>query len=142
MASVFKPKTFTPGNPITSTDLNDLQNNIQSVYDEQTSLTNTSKSITGQIVKIKNAIDNGTVTIKNLTADTKGKTEPFKFATNFTTTPTVVVSIAEELQPKEDLDLAAYAENAVDFKVWVRSSSSTRKEIKINYIAISSEQLP
>lgn len=141
MASVFKPKTFTPGNPITSTDLNDLQNNIQSVYDEQTSLTNTSKSITGQIVKIKNAIDNGTVTIKNLTVNT-GKAESFKFATNFTTTPTVVVSIAEDLKAKEDVDLAAYAENAVDFKVWVRSSSSDRKEIKINYIAISSEQLP
>jgi hypothetical protein len=135
----FKPKTFSPGNPITSTDLNDLQSNIQSIYDDSQKLVNTSKTISGQIQKVATRFSGQTEKITGLTKD-KIISKDIQFKGNFTITPVVVASIAEELKDKEAIDLAVYALSPSTCKVSIRTNSAT-KEVSINIIAISMEPI-
>ena len=137
----FKPITFSPGNPITATDLNNLQSNIESVYKQSEGLVSTSKDLTGQIKKVANRIDARSINIKGLSKD-KIVDKEFNFRTNFTSTPFVVVSVGEDLKDKEDIDISAYALSPSTFKVMVKTNDSTRKDIDINYIAVSIEDLP
>ena len=135
----FKSKSFSPGNPITATDLTDLQNNILSVQETTNALQNTSTRADQTIAKIKNAIDSGIVEITNMSKDQINGKE-FTFGANFNVTPAVVVSIAEPLKSKENIDLSVEAINRSTFKVSARANTD-RKSLKVSYVAISMEEV-
>lgn len=136
----FKPKTFSPGNPITATDLNDLQSNIQSIYDDSQKLVNTSKTLTGQIQKVATRTSGQTEKVPGLAKD-KIITKDIPFKGNFTVTPYVVASVGEVLKDKEYIDLSVYAISPSTCTVSVRTNDATRKELTINIIAVSTEAI-
>ena len=135
----FKPKTFSPGNPITATDLNDLQANIQASYDLAKKTEQLSQTLDGTIKAIVNRIITGTVEVSGLEENV------FKSADietgSFKTKPVVTVSLAQALQKGQSVALYVITESPVRSKVYARTNVKDLKSVKVNFIAVSQEEI-
>jgi len=135
----FKPKTFSPGLPVTAQDLNDLQSNIRAVQDKADLTNTTITTIDGTIKQVKSSMASGVVEI---TAMSKGRVSSpdFRFNTNFAKAPAAVVSIAEPLKSEEDIDISVEVINRSAFKINAKSNTD-RKSLKVSYVAILVEEV-
>lgn len=138
MAESYTPiPAFTPGNPITTTQLNQLRDNIQYVNTAANNLTGTIKDESGKIVRVSNRMAAGKYDIASLKANTSKTTESIPFPTNFPDDVTVYVTltIVGALKEKEDVDLAIAEVTRSGFKIWARSNLD-REKLTVNFIAI------
>jgi hypothetical protein len=135
----FKPKTFTSGNPVTADDLNDLQSNIEASYNLGKKAEQFSQTVDGRIKAIVNRIITGTVEVSGLEQNV------FKSADietgSFKTKPVVTVSLAQALQKDQSVALYVITESAVRSKVYARTNVKDLKSVKINFIAVSQEEV-
>ena len=128
---------FNAGAPIDVNKLNQLQRNISSVYEKNSSLLNTTNTTVGGIqkeIRVFPIVDVGQVELK---VNGNSQQVPFK-NTNFTKAPSIVATIASNLDTKTSYSIRATANNATNANIEVVSTNekATGQPILVNWIAI------
>lgn len=128
---------FNAGAPIDVNKLNQLQRNISSVYEKNSSLVTTTNATIGNIqkqVRVFPIVEIGTVTV-----DVEGgrcRTEPITFKNNnFTETPIMVASVSSNITKDSGLTIRATPTSASGGNIEVCSLEKTQK-VQISYIAV------
>jgi len=129
---------FNAGAPIDVNKLNQLQRNISSIYENNSSMLNLTNTTVGGIqkeIRVFPIVDVGQV------PDVKvnGNSVQFSFKnTNFTKPPTIVATIASNLSTETSYSVRATSDNERSARVEVVSTNpkATGQIIAVNWIAI------
>jgi hypothetical protein len=132
----YKKVVFSPGAPLDVNELNQLQANITDLQEKTTSSLNNTTVTVGDLETRFNTtpvIEVGTVEVK-----VNGNTTPVELKnTSFTSPPTVVATIQDDLKPNTSYSVRAKATTARNINIEVTSTdTSASGNINVNYIAI------
>lgn len=133
----YNPVVFTAGTPIDVNKLNQLQNNIASIY-QTNSIINTTNTTVGNLqkeVRTFPIIDVGDedFTVKEGECVSKVVTFANK---NFTQNPKVVASISSDIKKDSNLTIRATAISQTQARIEICSNSKDLQKVSVNYIAI------
>lgn len=128
---------FNAGAPIDVNKLNQLQRNISSIYENNSSMLNLTNTTVGGIqkeIRVFPIVDVGQTEVK-----VNGNSVQFPFKnTNFTKAPTIVATIASNLSSETSYSVRATSDNERSARVEVVSTNlkATGQTIMVNWIAI------
>jgi len=143
MPEQFRATPFSPGAPLTSTDLNQIIANLKVIYDANEKLKNTVLNSDGSTKQVVSKIASGLRQVKGLGEDSFQEATVNISKYNFQNDPVITVSIAEKLEKSEDVDLYVYDVTGLSFKIGVRiqNKKSGRKTLDVNWIAVAQEDV-
>lgn len=136
----YNPVTFTPGEPLDVTKLNNLQSNIKAVKTVSDSAVQNATLDNGQIVKKYLVSSCGTTTISDLEVNVFKRGKATYPGTGFSAKPILVTTVASEIASGEDIDIYVKEVTANEAEIWVRSNKK-KSRIDINWIAIQMKQI-
>jgi hypothetical protein len=128
---------FNAGAPIDVNKLNQLQRNISSIYENNSSMLNLTNTTVGGIqkeIRVFPIVDVGQAEVK-----VNGNSVQFAFKnTNFTKAPTIVATIASNLSTETSYSVRATSDNERSARVEVVSTNlkATSQTVIVNWIAI------
>lgn len=147
MTSSYSPDvTFTAGAPIDVNKLNQLQRNISSVYEQNSSLVATANQTVDTVsgiqktVRVFPVMNIGTIDMFVEGESTAGKDITFE-QTNFSSTPILVASISSDMSKDTRLSLRATARSSAGGRIEVVNAAKNSQNVVINYIAVQMKVL-
>ena len=141
MSTSITQVTFSPGAPLDANKLNQLQNNISSLYQDTKNLNTTTVKV-GDVEKTVKAIM--IVDAGQKTVIVNGQTSIVDFTNKtFDQNPIIVASISSDLKPKTVFSVRANSISAQQARIEVTSPDEKASgPVTVNYIAIQMKVQP
>lgn len=142
MTSNYSPDVvFNAGSPIDVNKLNQLQRNIASVYEQNSSLVATTNATVDTVsgiqktVRVFPIVHTNTIDITVPAESCAGQDITFA-GTSFTATPILVASVSSDINKDTRFWVRATAKSSAGGRIEVCTSNKTQQKVTVNYIAI------